>query len=99
MGKKVLLGGGSGLVGNRLSQLLTNKGYDVWVLSRSAKGKKNTIELDVKNQKLDASAIADYDHIINLTGAGIVDCFVSDESSGRGKFPRECTGRGAAGAG
>ena len=79
MGKKVLLGGGSGLVGNRLSQLLTNKGYDVWVLSRSAKGKKNTIEWDVKNQKLDASAIADYDHIINLTGAGIVDEPWTDE--------------------
>lgn len=73
MKKKVLLGGGSGLVGNRLNQLLTKKGYDVWILSRSSKGKKNTIEWDVKNQKLNSKEIEAFDHIINLTGAGIVD--------------------------
>ncbi|MFT6166900.1 MAG: hypothetical protein ACJAV5_001438 [Vicingaceae bacterium] len=73
MKKKILLGGGSGLVGNRLNQLLTKKGYDVWILSRSSKGKKNTIEWDVKNQKLNAKEIEEFDHIINLTGAGIVD--------------------------
>ena len=73
MKKKVLLGGGSGLVGNRLNQLLTKKGYDVWILSRNSKGKKNTIEWDVKNQKLNAKEIEAFDHIINLTGAGIVD--------------------------
>ncbi|MDB4061723.1 TIGR01777 family oxidoreductase [Vicingaceae bacterium] len=79
MEKKVLLGGGSGLVGKRLNQLLTAKGYDVWILSRSSKGKKNTIEWDVKNQQLDSSAIADFNHIINLTGAGIVDEPWTDE--------------------
>lgn len=73
MNKKVLLGGGSGLVGKRLNEILTKKGYEVSILSRSALGKKNTIEWDVKNQKLDSKAISKFDHIINLTGAGIVD--------------------------
>tara|TARA_B110000046_G_scaffold49092_1_gene54638 strand:+ start:28216 stop:29115 length:900 start_codon:yes stop_codon:yes gene_type:complete len=79
MKKKVLLGGGSGLVGKRLSQLLTKKDYDAWILSRTSEGKENTIEWDVKNQKLDANAISDFDHIINLTGAGIVDEPWTDE--------------------
>jgi len=73
MKKRVLLGGGSGLVGNRLSELLTKKDYDVWILSRSSEGKENAIEWDVKKQHLDAEKIQDFDHIINLTGAGIVD--------------------------
>lgn len=73
MTKKVLIGGGSGLVGKRLSHLLQEKGYDVWILSRSSNGNKNVIEWDVKNQKLDPKQVEDFDHIINLTGAGIVD--------------------------
>ena len=73
MKKRVLLGGGSGLVGNRLKELLTKKDYDVWILSRSSEGKENAIEWDVKKQNLDAEKIQDFDHIINLTGAGIVD--------------------------
>jgi len=73
MQKKVLLGGGSGLVGTRLNELLTEKGYAVWILSRNSKGKKNTIEWDVKKQLLDAHLLEDFNHVINLTGAGIVD--------------------------
>ena len=79
MTKKVLIGGGSGLVGKRLSQLLQEKGYDVWILSRSSNGTKNAIEWDVKNQKLDPKQVEDFDHIINLTGAGIVDEPWTDE--------------------
>ena len=79
MKKKVLLGGGSGLVGKRLNALLTERGYDVWILSRSANGKENVIEWDVRNQKLEANQIEDFDYIINLTGAGIVDEPWTDE--------------------
>ena len=79
MKKKVLIGGGSGLVGKRLNALLTERGYDVWILSRSAKGKENVIEWDVRNQELEANQIEDFDYIINLTGAGIVDEPWTDE--------------------
>jgi len=76
MKEKVLISGGSGLVGQRLSELLLKKGYEVSHLSRS-KGNSNdnikTIIWDVKNQKVDAAAIAPFDHIVNLSGAGIVD--------------------------
>lgn len=74
MNKKVLIGGGSGLVGKRLTEILKSKGYQVSHLSRNANGKETpTIEWDVNNMKLDASKIRDFDHILNLTGAGIVD--------------------------
>ena len=79
MKKKVLIGGGSGLVGKRLNQLLEAKNYEVWILSRSSKGKKNTLEWDVKNQKLDHTAIESFEYVINLTGAGIVDEPWTDE--------------------
>jgi uncharacterized protein (TIGR01777 family) len=74
--KKVLIGGGSGLVGKRLSTLLLNHGYSVTHLSRSSTSVMegvSTIVWDVKNQKLDAKEVEQFDHIINLTGAGIVD--------------------------
>jgi len=74
MKKSVLIGGGSGLVGQRLTKMLNEKGYAVSHLSRSAKNTNiPTIEWDVSNQKLDFSAIENFDYIINLTGAGIVD--------------------------
>lgn len=79
MKKKVLLAGGSGLVGKRLSQLLKNKGYEVSILSRSANGKESIIEWDVKNQILDPKKVENFDYIINLTGAGIVDKAWTDE--------------------
>jgi len=74
MNKRVLISGGSGLVGSRLSELLQTKGYEVAHLSRSASnGKIKTIHWDIKNRKLNASEIEAYDSIIHLAGAGIVD--------------------------
>ena len=79
MSKKVLIGGGSGLVGKRLQELLLEKGYEVSILSRNSKGNSAVIEWDVRSQKLDAKAIEDFDYVINLTGAGIVDKPWTDE--------------------
>lgn len=76
MKKKVLISGGSGLVGSRLSQLLIQKGYLVSHLSRSKKSSMEGVEViewDVKNQQLEATAIEPFDYIIHLAGAGIVD--------------------------
>lgn len=74
MNKKVLIGGGSGLVGKRLTEILSTKGYEVSHLSRSTEGKKTpTIKWSVSKMQLDSTEIEKFDHIINLTGAGIVD--------------------------
>jgi uncharacterized protein (TIGR01777 family) len=72
--EKVLISGGSGLLGNRLTQLLLEKGYAVAHLSRSKReGAIETIVWDVEKQNLDPQLIAPFDHIIHLAGAGIVD--------------------------
>lgn len=74
MNQKVLIGGGSGLVGKRLTKLLESKGYSVAHLSRNKENNgTTTIVWDVTNQHLDPQTIEEFDYIINLTGAGIVD--------------------------
>lgn len=73
--KKILIGGGSGLVGSRLTDVLMDHGYEVCHLSRSKEPKSwvNTIYWDVDSQELDPKAIEEFDVIINLAGAGIAD--------------------------
>lgn len=76
MKKRVLISGGSGLVGSRLSQMLLNKGYEVAHLSRTKESKNPNIDVlvwDVQQMKLDPKAIEAFDYIIHLAGAGIVD--------------------------
>ena len=76
MAKSVLIAGGTGLIGLRLSQLLTEKSYSVSHLSRRVgndKPKYPRIFWDPENQELDSSLIEDFDHIINLSGNGIID--------------------------
>lgn len=71
----VLIGGGSGLVGSRLSELLITQGHEVRHLSRSAKSSNGiqTYQWDVNAATYDAAAFANVSHVINLAGAGIVD--------------------------
>lgn len=71
--KNILIAGGSGLVGKRLSELLQQKGYKVAVLSRQAKGKPNVFEWNIKQNYIQPEAINFADAIINLAGAGVVD--------------------------
>lgn len=71
---KVLIGGGSGLVGKRLTELLQEKGYEVSHLSRrKSDGPTKTIAWNIEKMTLDQSEIEPFDYIINLAGAGIVD--------------------------
>lgn len=74
MKEKVLIAGGSGLVGKRLCELLYREGYEVSILSRSNKSidNVNVIKWDPYHGKLDESAF-ESDHLINLAGAGIAD--------------------------
>lgn len=75
MSKKILITGGSGLVGTALTALLQKRGYAVAHLSRSADGNGpvKTYVWDVLSGKIDEEAIKDVHAIIHLAGAGIAD--------------------------
>lgn len=71
----VLIGGGTGLIGTRLSELLTEKGYTVWHLSRERdpNARFKTYHWDTHKKEIDQEAVDGADYIINLAGAGIAD--------------------------
>ena len=69
----VLLAGGSGLIGQRLSILLEKKGYDVIFLSRRKKSDNRFFQWNVEKGTIDSAAIEKADYVINLAGAGIAD--------------------------
>ena len=76
--KTVLITGGTGLVGNALTNALLAKGYRVIILSRSVSGKEAVANLsyarwDVKSQEIDMAAVQAADYIVHLAGAGVVE--------------------------
>lgn len=76
----VLITGGTGLIGSRLTGLLIEKGYQVIILTRNKK-KQNKDNASNPSYAIwnpakgiiDAEAIQEADYIINLAGAGIAD--------------------------
>ena len=76
MNNHVLITGGSGLVGSRLTELLRTKDYVVSHLSRSPAPPSSSIptyQWDIKQQSIDPQALADADYVIHLAGAGVAD--------------------------
>lgn len=75
--EKVVITGGSGLIGTALTNALVQKGYEVIVLSRSKKqsSQKNISYSvwDVNNQTIDEDAIKNADYIVHLAGANVGD--------------------------
>jgi uncharacterized protein (TIGR01777 family) len=73
--KKVLITGGTGLIGERLSLLLKSKGYEVRILSRSKNQESpyNVFVWDLDQNAIDEKAFKDLDYIVHLAGAGIAD--------------------------
>ncbi len=75
----VLITGGTGLIGSRLTALLIEKGYQVIVLTRNKKKANNNASnpsyaiWDPAKGVIDTKAIQEADHIVNLAGAGIAD--------------------------
>ncbi len=71
----ILITGGTGSIGRRLTQLLQQKGHTVAWLSRSEQSVPNVqvYHWDVRKSQIDARAVADADAIIHLAGAGIAD--------------------------
>lgn len=73
--QKVLITGGSGLLGERLTAQLQQKGYEVVHLGRKS-GSKNGIVTYGWNPavgQLDEKALEGVDHVIHLAGAGVAD--------------------------
>lgn len=70
--KNILISGGSGLVGQRITELLEKKGYEVAWLSRSQQERKSFL-WDVENKEIDPKAIEWADAIIHLAGAGVAE--------------------------
>ncbi len=71
---KILITGGSGLVGTQLSEQLTKDGHQVSHLSRTVGGSNYpTFKWDLGKGFIDEEAFAGLDHIIHLAGAGVAD--------------------------
>ena len=82
----VLITGGTGLVGTRLTQILLEKGYAVRVLGRqplTVDGQQSTVNSqrlavnhfvwNIGTQTIDPAAITGTDYIVHLAGAGVAD--------------------------
>jgi uncharacterized protein (TIGR01777 family) len=72
---KILITGGTGLIGQRLQVLLTEMGHEIHVLTRNKSGLINGIHFwkwDVAAKTMDEKAVQ-VDHIIHLAGAGVMD--------------------------
>ena len=70
---RVLITGGTGLVGTAVKNLLLQKGYEVVLLTRSTVSKEGYAHWDINAGTIDATAIAAADYIIHLAGAGVAD--------------------------
>lgn len=69
---KILITGGSGLIGSRLTDLLLQKGYHVAHLGRKASnGTVKTYEWDVNKQTMDTRAFEGVSAIVHLAGANL----------------------------
>lgn len=76
MKRNVLITGGTGFIGNKLTNLLIQSGYTVSVLSRNTRQNTNTVSYykwDVENNYIDEQAVLNADYIIHLAGENIAE--------------------------
>lgn len=75
MAETVLITGGTGMIGQRLTQLLLAKGYQVAYLSREQQSIPNvkTYRWNIEKKFLEEGALREVDYIVHLAGAGIAD--------------------------
>jgi len=74
----VLISGGTGLIGSRLTHHLIERGYDIIILTqqknRLAENSKITYSYwNVEKEIIDKKAVLSADHIVHLAGAGVMD--------------------------
>ena len=75
MPQKILITGGTGLVGSALIPMLKKQGHEIVVLSRT-KAKNASYEVfvwDYKKEYIDEGAFKGVDTVIHLAGAGVAD--------------------------
>lgn len=72
---KILIAGGSGMIGQRLSEILEEKGHEPMHLSRGpgSGSRYLTFTWDPAQQQIEEKAILEADYVVNLAGAGIAD--------------------------
>ena len=74
----VLISGGTGLIGTKLTHYLTDNNYEVIILSRDKNRSSDNPKIsyafwDVQKQIIDAEVLKKADHIIHLAGAGVMN--------------------------
>ncbi len=70
----VLITGGSGLIGRRLSMALLQSGHTVrWLGRRPSIADEGRYNWDLARGTMDVAALTDVDHVVHLAGAGIAD--------------------------
>lgn len=70
---KVLISGGSGLLGKEIERELLSKGHEVLILSRKKSSVAKNVFWDIDKQTIEYSKIGDVEAIIHLAGEGIAD--------------------------
>jgi len=74
MMKRILIAGGTGFVGSQLASYLTDKGYELALLTRREMQPRNKtvyFKWDIEKGFIDERAFQNVDAVINLTGANI----------------------------
>lgn len=72
MSKNILITGAAGFVGTHLTEYLVSKGYNVLILSRSAKSTKGNVAYwNPERGEIDIEALKDLDAVVHLAGENI----------------------------
>ncbi len=82
MTKNILITGAAGFVGTYLTEFLIDKGYDVIILSRSAKNTKaNIVHWDPETGEIDIDALQNLDAVVHLAGESIAGRWTDQKKS------------------
>lgn len=76
MSKKVLISGGSGMIGTELARTLTEKDYEVALLSRNPESNTNgykAYKWDIKSGYIDPDAFENTNYVVHLAGADVAE--------------------------
>ncbi len=75
MKEHILITGGSGLVGTRLTEMLLEGGYQVSHLSRSRTQRPavTTYVWNIKEKEIEPESLTNTDYVVHLAGAGVAD--------------------------